>query len=457
VVETLFIRLGSQAHHTIHWLIAAGSNTRGNNGSSHSISGNSDTFEIIGSGELANAEQLSELTDKAAQRVVKIIVPSSDVLLKRLSVPAKSNRAMRLAVPYMLEDNLAQDVDQLFFAYAELKKDSEENNCFTAIVAHKQIEQWLEWLNVADIEANVFVPEVLTLPKVANAWSAIALGEGDRQQTIVRQGAWQGFTLDLATWQLQCQAMSSPQSDNDDVDQNADIQVNSYSPLAYSEQLNINSMPEELPLALMAKNYHHSDNFNLLQGKYKVKDRQVSRMQPWYWVAAVAVFALCLNFTFTAVQLWQVNAQKAQVEAQIISQYKKAFPQTKRVRIATIKSQLNQKLAQLGGANDSAGFLAMLAKVTPAFSKVPTLKPASLKFDNKRQELRIQATASNYQTFEQFTYGLEQEGLTVKQGAQNNQGSQVTGSFSIRNDNKNKRSNKRSNKSNTKQAERGAS
>ena len=450
MTETLFIRLGSQAHHTIHWLIAAGNN-------------DSDTFEIIGSGELANAEQLKQLTEKAAHRVVKIIVPSSDVLLKSLSVPAKSNRAMRLAVPYMLEDNLAQDVEQLFFAYAEFKKGDEENNCFTAIVEHKQIQQWLAWLDEAKIQSQVFVPEVLTLPKAMpdteNEWSAIALGEGYGQQIIVRQGLWQGFTLDLATWQLQCQALSQQHGSesNDEAEQESEqeqgIQINSYSPLVYSEQLNINAMPEELPLALMAKNYQNNNNFNLLQNEYKVKDHYGASIKQWYWVAAVAAFALLLNFTFKAVQLWQVNTKQEQVEAQIISQYKKAFPQTKRVRIATIKSQLNQKLAQLGGASDSAGFLAMLAKITPAFTKVSGLKPESLKFDNKRQELRIQAIADNYQTFEQFNSALEQEGLRVNPGAQNNQGSQVTGSFSIRNSNENKKAKSKS----TKKSERGAS
>ena len=431
MAETLFIRLGSQAHHTIHWLIAAGSN-------------NNDSSEIIGSGELANAAELNQLTEKAAQRLVKIIVPSSDVILKRLSVPAKSNRAMRLAVPYMLEDDLAQDVDQLFFAYTELKKDSDEHNCFTAIVEHKQMQQWLAWLDSANIQSQFFVPEVLALPEAANEWSAIALGEGNKQQVIVRQGAWQGFTLDLATWKLQCQALSQQQGVDEykDAEQETEtsIQINSYSPLAYSEQLNIQRMPEELPLVLMAKHYQTGQAFNLLQGEYKAKDIHAGSIKQWYWVAAVAIFALLLNFTFKAVQLWQVNSKTEQVETQIISQYKKTFPQTKRVRLATIKSQLNQKLAQLGGSSDSAGFLAMLAKVTPAFTQVSALKPESLKFDNKRQELRIQAIASSYQTFEQFKSALEREGLIVKQGAQNNQGSQVTGSFSIRHGNENKKS-----------------
>ena len=73
----------------------------------------------------------------------------------------------------------------------------------------------------------------------------------------------------------------------------------------------------------------------------------------------------------------------------------------------------------------------MLSTVQPAFAKVPALKPESLKFDGKRQELRLQAIANDYQHFEQFKAELNHANLTVKQGAQKNQGEQVTGSFSI--------------------------
>jgi len=54
-----------------------------------------------------------------------------------------------------------------------------------------------------------------------------------------------------------------------------------------------------------------------------------------------------------------------------------------------------------------------------------------LKFDGKRQELRLQAVADDYQHFERFQSALNAASLTVKQGAQNNQGEKVTGSFSI--------------------------
>jgi general secretion pathway protein L len=451
VTEKLFIRLGSKAHDTIHWLVLGGTSA--------------DEPEIIASGELQNADQLSELTNKAEHRQIQVFVPGCDVLLKSLHVPAKSNRAMRLAVPYMLEDTLAEEVEQLFFAYAELANDSDDNNCFTAIVAHKQMQQWLSWLADAEIETKSMLPDVLAMPLNDNGWSAITLGNGTQQQVIVRQSLWKGFALDASAWQLQCQIFSHQQEADEEeaIEQQASIDIQAYSPLAHSDELAIIAMPEELPMALLAQNHSSKLNrFNLLQGQYKIKESRSHAGQQWLWVAGFAVFALLLSLGHKTVELWQLNTKQENIEQEIVASYKKAFPNTKRVRVSTIKSQLNRELALLGGVGDRQGFLAMLAKVQPAFTKVPALKPESLKFDGKRQELRIQAGAKDYQAFEQFSVALLAANFTVKQGSQSNQGEQVTGSFSISNKsvrkgnkgnkaqvgNKTPAGNKRSNKNN---------
>ncbi len=423
MTETLFIRLGSQAHDTIHWLVVAETS--------------STEQDIIASGELANAQQLSELTSKAEQRIVKILVPGCDVLLKSIRVPGKSSRAMRLAVPFMLEDSLAEDVEKLFFAYADLKKDIQDNNCFAAITSHDQMQLWLSWLAQANIYTKYILPDVLAMPFTEQGWSAISLGDANQEQVIVRQHNWQGFALDANIWELQWQAFAREQEESEE--HHNSVHIDAYSNLVHSEVLTITQMPEELPLALMAKNYGTKlNNFNLLQGQYKVKENRSHAGQQWLWVAGVAVFALLLSLGHKSAQLWQLNTEQEIVEKSIVNSYKKAFPKTRRVRVSTIKSQLNRELALLGGIGDRQGFLAMLSKLQPAFAKVPALKPESLKFDGKRQELRIQATAKDYQAFEQFSVALLAANLTVKQGSQSNQGDQVTGSFSITNKGTNK-------------------
>lgn len=421
MAEILYIRLGSQAQDEISWLVF-----------------NSAEQEIIASGVLSNAEQLTELTAKAQQRVVNIFVPGSDVLLKRIALPTKSQRSMRAAVPYMLEDELAQDVDELFFAYADNVAD-DENNCFVAIVESAQMQLWLGWLAKAKIKIKTLQSEVLAMPYKQGEWSAIALHSSNNvvNQIVLRQGEWQGCTLDNQAWQFTVEHIfSTPKHSNNSQEEieNDAVTLNAYSELpnivGTSSHIKVIKAEEELPLALLAQHCQRKP-FNLLQGEFKVTEKRSLVLTNWLWAAGLALCAVLVNVGYKSAQLWQLSTQQAQVEEQIIARYKKVFPRTKRVRIGTIKSQLNKKIAQLGGVSDSSGFLAMLSKVQPAFTQVPQLKPESLKFDGKRQELRLQAIANDYQHFEQFKAALNNANLAVKQGAQKNQGEQIIGSFSI--------------------------
>jgi general secretion pathway protein L len=446
MTETLFIRLGSMPHDIIHWLIW--SNVKSEN--------NEDN--IIASGQLSGANDLSSLSEKSTQRKVIALVSSCDVALKSLFVPGKSQKAMQLAAPYMLEDDLAQDVEQLFFAYGKKNADPKSsNNCFIAAVEHQQIQTWQRWLQDAGISCKTMIPDVLAMPYIVKpldennavdfneSWSAINLGE----QVILRQGPWQGMVVDQQIWPIIYQQLNQigiNEGSEDSKNAQRDILIHAFSTLptgqvteiisehyADKDNVTVKAMPEELPLALFAQqiavNAHQG--FNLLQGKYKLKEQKSPILKSWFWAAAIASLAVVLNIGIKAAELMQLNAQQQAIEANIIASYKKAFPASKRVRVSTVKSQLKRKMAELGSTSSDAGFLAMLAKLEPAFSQVSALKPESIKFDSKRQEIRLQAIAKDYQAFDQFKNSLEKVNLTVKQGAQNNQGDVISGSFSI--------------------------
>ncbi|MCO4798479.1 MAG: type II secretion system protein GspL [Colwelliaceae bacterium] len=400
MAENLLIRLGSNDDDTIYWMVW----------SSHE-------HEIIASGELSSASQLSQLTEKAQSRNVIVLVPSCDVAFKSLHVPAKSQKAIRQAAPYMLEDELAQDVEQLFFAYGENKKPASNENCFIAVVEKQQMLLWQHWLNEANITTKQLIPDVLALPEAQENWQAIMIGN----QVLLKQNHWQGMLLDMHLWQMANQEWSN----------NENVTIDAYSTLPESDKnIVINSQPEELPLALFAQNIT-SHSFNLLQGDFQIKTERSPLVKTWVWAAGFALFALLINITLKSVTLWQINSQQAVLEQQIIDNYKLAFPETKRVRISTIRSQLKRKMAEIGSSSTDESFLVMLTKVQPAFSQIPLLKPESLKFDSKRNELRLQATANDYQQFEKFKTILESQKLSVSQGAQNNQDNKVSGSFSI--------------------------
>jgi general secretion pathway protein L len=405
--ETLFIRLGSQVENKIHWLIKT-------NGQE----------DIIASGELPNANALSQLTEKSTARDVVVFVPASDIAIKRLKVPGSSQRAIRLAAPYMMEETLAQDVEQLCFAFSDTKQDDQDNNCFVAALERKQLELWLQWLANAGIFTKSIIPDALALPLDSQGSTAVMLGE----QVLIRLGAWQVMSFEANAWPIIAQhfnvrAESSALAENEKT-------ILAYSSLPQvPAEINVEYLPEELPLAILANN--HSPKFNLLQGEFQVKQKRSATKTSWLWVAGIACVALVLNFTLKGVELYRLLDQKSVVEAQIIANYKAAFPETKRVKVSTVRSLLRQKLAEVGNSDESIGFLLLLVKLEPALASVPEIKPQTLKFDGKRHEVRMQTIAKDYQYFEKLKVALEKAGLTVNLGAQNNQGEQISGSFSI--------------------------
>ena len=102
-MEQLVIRLGSQLDESVHWLVWSGEQN-----------------EIIASGELPDASELSTLRDRAGNRPIIALIPGSDVLLNQLALPAKAGHKALSAIPYMMEDDVSTDIDSAFFALGNL-------------------------------------------------------------------------------------------------------------------------------------------------------------------------------------------------------------------------------------------------------------------------------------------------------------------------------------------------
>lgn len=407
MAEILYIRIGSVVNEPVHWLIWQSQNQ-----------------EIIASGVLESAEQLSQLTEKSKSRQVKVLVSNADVALHQLNVPAKSQRAVKLAAPYMLEDDLAYEVDDCFFAYGK-QPSNNEHNCFVAVVNHKTLKSWLQWLSDADITTKEIIPDAMLLPCEEGKLHALQIDD----QILVKRSSWQAHSIDLLMWPVFQNALLA-QVDNNDV---ANRLVEYTTLPNVNDGFEVEQSLAELPLAELVKQ-DNGKSLNLLQGQYQVIEKRSNTSKTWFFAAGLALTVLLMNVVGKATHLMQLNDNIAATEQNIIKQYKSTFPETKRVRINTIKSQLKRKVDQISSSGSSDGFLTMLQRLEPAFTTVSQLKPDSIKYDGKRQEIRMQATAKEYQDFELFKVALEQQGFKVNQGAQNSQGDSISGSFSLTND-----------------------
>ena len=396
-MEQLLVRLGANHTDPISWLVYSRTED-----------------EIIASGELPNAEALSSLTERAGQRSVIRLAPSSEILLKWVELPPKAGRKIISAIPFMLEDELATDISQQFFAIGPKRGDEQA----VAVVSHEKMELWQSWLSEAGLFCDTIIPDVLAVPVTENGWSVLTLGE----QLLVRQDTFKGVQGE-ATWLLPTLVHFTAQ-------QESPITITNYAGIDLSTLPNIEEAqaPLELPMQVLAKEAMQS-SFNLCQGDYKVKRKRSGVLNQWRVAAVLAVLALCTSLIDKGFSLYQLKAQNQALSSEVNTAVRAGFPNIGTYR--NVRLKLQSELAKLEQGGGSASMLIMLDQLAPAFSATD-VKPQTLRFDATRTEIRIQAQGKNFEALEQFKRTAENAGFVVEQGAINNRDNGVVGTVSVR-------------------------
>lgn len=401
-MEQLVVRLGANPDESIHWIVWS-----------------SQQNEIIASGELPEAAQLATLADRAGGRPICVLVPTSDILLKWVELPAKAGRKAIAAIPFILEEEISGDISQQFFALGP----KVGNNQAVAIVNKEKLQSWLNIIEEAGLACNQLIPDVLALPLAGeNTWSVMELG----QQLLVRKDDWAGLQGEK-NWLLQAIKHIARQYAKQDEQR---LLVNDYSgiDLAEIENLDVTVMPLDMPMKVLAQGVN-AVKFNLLQGEYKVRSNNSGQFKEWRLAAVLAVIALFSTLIDKNIEQNQLNEQLVSLKAQVSSEYKRAFPKAGAYR--DLKTTMARQVKALEQGGGGASMLIMLSQLESAFEQ-SNVKPQTMRFDSKRGELRLKVVATTFDALDRFKRQAEAQGFTVDQGSINQQDNQVIGSLSIR-------------------------
>ncbi|MGR5129677.1 type II secretion system protein GspL [Photobacterium swingsii] len=432
--ELLTIRLSSRPDQPVPWLVWS-----------------SQQNEVIASGQLSDMTQLNELADYAAQRQVLALAPAQDILLTQVAIPTGSGRQLAAVLPFLLEEELAQDIDAL---HVHLLK-REGDIAHVAVVEHQRIQAWLSALDDAGMEVKKLLPDALCLPLFEHGYTAAQLDE----QWLVRQSETQGVAAEsswLGSWLLAQNAPIVATQDTDESDDlaesdasdshdavdeahlaeahipnAADIVIHHYTPKPDAIPCQWKAQTPELVMELLAKGAEQS-KLNLLSGPYKPQSAWRKYVKPWRKVAIAAglVITAMIAEHVLSVQSMEQQAQAYRTESERI--FRQVLPNFRNIPTQSyLKRQMDSELSRLGGGGNQEGLLPWLAQLEPIFKKVPQVAFSNLKYDQNRGELRLQATAAEFQHFEQLRTLLAAE-FTVQQGQLSKEGNQVNGAVVLR-------------------------
>ena len=134
---------------------------------------------------------LQECADSIEDQSVILLLPASDVLLLEIDLPVKSNHQLKKALPFALEEWLADDVETYHIVYYRQPNDKIE----VAIINAEKLKIIIAACNAAGIQLTGIYSEVLGLPYQENTLSVLI----NDQKVLLRTQQWLGGGIDLDT------------------------------------------------------------------------------------------------------------------------------------------------------------------------------------------------------------------------------------------------------------------
>lgn len=328
----------------------------------------------------------------AGRRVI-VFVPAADVRLASARVPARQPSKVLQAVPYVLEDQLADDVDTLHFAIGPRQPDGSHP---VAVVSRAWLARQLAALRARGVQPDAVVPEVLALPVDASgaSWSALL----DRDQVCVRSGAWSGFTCavdDLDSYLV----LADP-----DGRQALRLQLAGDSGFDGTRlQRAVTLLPQPAALYALVNHYAPEHAINLLQAGF-APARDLDRLwKPWRLAAALLAGWITLSGAGHAIDVWRLGAELERQDAANIARFQQLFPD--QTRIVDLSAQLDQQLRALASGG-GAGPLVLFEPLADALRANPRLRLNGLQY--RENALFLSMTAPDLQVLENLRNGFAQ-------------------------------------------------
>lgn len=330
--------------------------------------------------------RLSELAALASGRRIVVFVPTADVRLARVNLPVRQHAKALQAVPYLLEEAFAEDVEQLHFALGARQADG---SFPVAALSRERFEGWLAQLSAAGIDAHALVPEVLALPLATEGWTALADGD----EVLVRTGEYSGFAAaqqDLPTLlQLAAGEAQPPR---------LRVLVPQTSAADFSRlQSGVELSPGYADtLDALARHYRPEHSINLLQGPYQRQTSWQQYFDPWKTVGWLTAATFAAGAAVNGGIAWRDNRSAAAQEAANEERFTQLFPNERAT--AYLSAQV-EALARRSQGGD-AGVLFLLQRFAAAQADTPGLNLQSFQFRDRA--LFLDMTASNVEALEQL-------------------------------------------------------
>jgi general secretion pathway protein L len=333
---------------------------------------------------------LTSAVTRTAGRRVWVLVPGTDVLLAEPEVPVKAGLKLQQLVPYALEEQLADNIEDLHFAIG--KRASDSTRAPVAVVARALLDEWLATLRSSGIEPEAIHAESDLLP--ANPGHAVVLLEEDA--VFVRAPGSAPVTLPADALAEALEIAQSGGADSPGGGRGLILYAGAAEWQRHSEQVEaarprFDGVRVQLltdgPLPLFAQQLPVATPINLLQGAYAPAAAGAAGLRAWRVAAILLLSLLGLHLAGKVGELQWLKSRERQVDASIRDAFHAAMPGEPSTVDA--RRRMEQRLAAARGAG--GGLLPALQALAQARDTVPGLAVLALQYHDGALDLRLSA------------------------------------------------------------------
>jgi general secretion pathway protein L len=317
-----------------------------------------------------------------------------------LDMPWLPERKARMAIPYALEEQLAQPVESLHFAF---DKQRHQNNRYIIAVISKIRIQWIVNL----LQLNNIEFDILTLD-----WFALSPQESCVTDTclLLNTDTFKGaLSEELARIYKNKHPLDTPFLFKDSV------------AIGYEESI---SPSDESASFWLVKRINKMKPMNLCQGSMQ-QSTKGNWVKKGYQYAGILCGVWLLSILLVnAIHLFIINKQSKSLDAEIAIIYHQFFPDAKQVISPKFR------ISQLLGTNtqDAQTFWYLLNQLAKAMKK-SSLTTERLRFQNKT--LFVTLLSNDFAALEQLENKLKELHISVKQTEASTKDKQVTATLEL--------------------------
>ena len=374
----------------------------------------SDSVPITRGAE-ARLEQVASIAQNAH---VTVLLPLQAMLLTSVNTRARKTKHLQKAVPYALEDEVADDVENLHFALGQRYG---ENDYPVAIIEKNSLDLILQKLADADIYPDILTADVFGLPFREDTWTILI----EDERALVRTSKFQGFTIDLHNLQ-QILTSSLRQAETTPTELNV-YRCDSHESgvKKFNFPINTNEL-DDCPPGLFADGLDENECINLLQASYQKKDKKHRQFAPWK--AAAILFGVWIGLSIVSVMIDHARLSKEEkhLNTQIETLMRQTFPDMHNISADSARIKMESRLKNfIASANDGsqAGFMELLAMSGESMQQVGKVDIDTM--DYREGKLNVSVKSSDIQMLDRIKQSLNNKNYLAEIQSANTQGSVV--------------------------------